>query len=102
MSQTTSPTHAYTAAGAKARNNRSNADSEVGVTQLVGSYHNNQGALRLIAVRRSDRQRHDVIELGDGKPAEVLQSVYGESAAAAEHAFKTAGAQLARAEDLAA
>ena len=85
-----------------ARDSRGRADDEVGVTQVVGSCQDERGALRLIAVRRSDRQRHDVIELADGKPAQVLHSIYGEGAAAADHAFKTAGTELARAQALAA
>jgi len=102
MNHTTSPMHAGTAAGARARSDRSNADGEVGVTQLVGSYHDNHGALRLIAVRRSDRQRHDVVEFADGTPVRVLHSIYGEQAAAAEQAFKVAGARLTHARGLAA
>jgi len=102
MNHTISPMHAYMAAGAKARSNRATADSEVGVTQLVGSYHDSEGALRLIAVRRTNQQRHDVIELADDTPVRVLQSVYGDQAASAEHAFKVAGAQLTQARGLAA
>lgn len=89
-------------APAEAQDSRSCADDQVGVTQIIGYYQDCRGVRRLIAVRRTGRERRDVVELVADEPAQVLHSIYGDSATAAEHALKAAGARLTQAQDLAA
>jgi hypothetical protein len=81
----------------KRRRGRAGSDSEIGVSQVVGGYHDHAGTLRLIAVRRCDRDRREVVEVAEGERKRVLATVYGGDPAAKEHAFTVAAERLAEA-----
>ena len=76
---------------------RARGDSEVGVSQVAGGYRDSAGTLRLIAVRRCEGERHEVVEVARGEPTLVLATVYGADPAAERHAFKVAAERLAEA-----
>ncbi len=78
----------------EARRRMRAADGEVGVSRVVGGYHDG-GVLRLIAVRRANRDRLDVVEISSGEPARVLHTVYASGTVAERQAFAVAEARLA-------
>jgi hypothetical protein len=78
----------------EARRRMQAADREVGVSVIVGAYRGANGTLHVIAVRRSERARLDVIEVMDEEPARSLHTVYGQRAAAERRAFQIAEALL--------
>lgn len=79
------------------RSRRASSDGETGVSEVVGGYRDRDGALRVIAVRRSGRDRYDVVDVAAGEESRVLASVYGTDPAAEEHAFRVAAERLAAA-----
>lgn len=81
----------------RAKRPATRSDSEIGVSQVVGDYHDRSGTLRVIAVRRSERERYDVVEVASNEAIRLLASVHGTDAAAEEHAFTVAAQQLAQA-----
>lgn len=71
------------------------ADAALGVSLVVGGYRERSGTLRLIAVRRSQRDRLDVVEVSSERPTRVLHTVHGEGEVAERRAFAIAELHLA-------